>query len=176
MKNIFLSGEINVGKSTIIQHIIKSLNISREEIGGFYTRAYVEKGVLRGFYIDPIKYEHDLPSLRDRLIGYTPDGEVWMGRTDTFEGLGVEILNYCLNQPFKLIIMDELGFFENTAFKFQAKVHEVLSSDKRVLGVIKPISTPFMDSIRNRKDVEEIEITRNNRDAVARVLAKRFRL
>ena len=53
MKNIFLSGEINVGKSTIIQHIIKSLNISREEIGGFYTRAYVEKGVLRGFYKKP---------------------------------------------------------------------------------------------------------------------------
>jgi len=176
MKNLFLSGNINVGKSTIIQYLIENLHINKEEIGGFYTRAYLENDKVKGFYIDPINFNMESLNIKDRLIGYTPDDKRWIGIDDTFESLGVKVLDHCIKYPFKLIVMDELGFFENNAYTFQKKVHEALSCDKKIIGVIKPISTIFMDSIRERKDVTEVEITQNNREAMPRILIEKFKL
>lgn len=174
MKNLFFTGDINEGKSTVIKHLIKQINIKKEDIGGFYTRAYLENDKVKGFYIEPINFSLKNPDIKNKIIGYTPDGIRWIGVTNTFEGFGVDILDYCINCDFKLIVMDELGFFENEAYRFQQKVHEILSSDKKILGVIKPLSTPFMDSIRKRKDVIEVEITRNNRETMPRRLADKF--
>ena len=39
--------------------------------------------------------------------------------------------------------MDELGFFESEALNFQKQVLKCLASPIPVLGVIKPLSTPF---------------------------------
>lgn len=176
MKNVFLTGGINAGKSTIIKNIIEQLNIGIEEIGGFYTRAYVEHDKVKGFYIEPVNFSTKTIDIQDRIIGYAADGSGRGGIKATFDGLGVEILDYCMKHPFKLIVMDELGFFENHAYSFQSKVHDILSSNKKVLGVIKPLSTPFMNSIRDRKDVIEFEITRENREIIQRELIGRFLL
>lgn len=174
MKNLFLSGDINVGKSTIIEKLIYESHISKDKIGGFYTKAYLENDKVMGFYIEPINFNSKIPTIQNRLIGYTPDGNSWVAVEKTFETFGVQILNYCLNSKFKLIIMDELGFFENKANNFQKIIHKVLSSDKKVLGCIKPFSTSFMDSIRQRKDVIEVDITRSNRNDISRILAEKF--
>lgn len=173
MNNLFLTGRINVGKSTMIKRIIEQLNIRKEEIGGFYTRPYIIDNQVKEFYIEPLNFNCKSTNIRDRMIGYTSDGIKRIGNTATFENIGVEILDNCIKNDFKLIIMDELGFFENTAYQFQQKVHETLNN-KKVIGVIKPLSTPFLDTIRERKDVIEVEITEDNRENVYRRLAKEF--
>jgi len=174
VKHLFLSGSINVGKSTIIQDIVRNMEVDKEQIGGFYTKAYIRNGKVVGFYIEPINYKLKTPDIYERLIGYTPDGKMWLGMESTFESFGTSILNCCLVNNYKLIIMDELGFFENDAKCFQEKVHQVLSSNNRIIGCIKTLSTPFMDSIRKRKDVEEIAVTRKNRDSMAQELSAKF--
>ncbi len=170
MENLFLTGEVNIGKTTVLNAIKKKLNISENMIGGFLTKAFLEHNRVRGFYIDPINYNLKMPEFKKRIIGYTHDYINWTGVTDTFENFGVEILNYCLKSPFELIIMDELGFFESKAYIFQRKVHEIIESRKKVLGIIKPQRTIFMNSIKNRRDVIVIEITKENRDCVSTII------
>lgn len=176
MNNLFLTGKINIGKTTVLNSIKEKLNIDHNMIGGFLTKAFLKNGKVKGFYIQPINYPLEKqPEFEKTVIGYTPDGIKWVGVTDTFEGFGVEILNYCLECPFELIIMDELGFFESKSYIFQQKIHEIIESKKKVLGVIKPQPTIFMNSIRNRKDVIIVETTKENRDYLSTKLYNKIR-
>ncbi len=54
--------------------------------------------------------------------------------TETFEDLGVRILQDCLKSKPDLIIMDELGILEAEAKTFQDYVRKCLASDIPVLG------------------------------------------
>lgn len=166
MQNLFLTGKINIGKTTVLNSIRKKLNISDDKIGGFLTKAFLDNGKIKGFYIEAINYNLQIPKFQERIIGYIPDELKWVGVTETFENFGIEILNYCLKSSFELIIMDELGFFESKAYIFQQKIHEIIESEKKVLGIIKPQQTTFMNSIRRRKDVTIVEITRQNRNYI----------
>lgn len=167
MNNLFLTGKINIGKTTVLNSIRQNLNIKYDKIGGFLTKAFIENGKVKGFYMKPINYNLKKPQFSKTIIGYTSDGVKWTAATDTFEDFGVRILDYCLKNPFELIIMDELGFFESKAYIFQQKVYEIIESEKKVLGIIKPQKTKFMNSIRNRKDVIVVEISEGNRDYIS---------
>lgn len=175
MDNLFLTGKINIGKTTVLKSIIQKLNINSDKIGGFSTKAFLEYGKVKGFYIEPINYNLEKPEFKKRIIGYTPDGTRWIPVTETFESFGVDILNYCLKSSFELIVMDELGFFESKAYKFQEKVYEIIESKKKVLGVVKPQKTIFMNSIKKREDVIVVEITEQNRDYISTQLYNRIK-
>jgi|GEM_PF-4013534 nucleoside-triphosphatase len=56
MKNIFLTGEINIGKTTVINSIIQKLNLDKRQITGFYTLPYLSGKKPKGFYIEPTNY------------------------------------------------------------------------------------------------------------------------
>lgn len=174
MKNLFLTGKINVGKTTVLNSILDNKQIDISKISGFLSKAYLVENKVKGFYIEPININIELPPFEKRIIGYTPDGSKWIGVSETFESFGVNLLKQCMAKNYNFIIMDELGFFESDASSFQNMVHKILSSEKNVLGVLKPISIPFMNSIRNRKDVVAVEITRDNRNTIASYLSSRF--
>lgn len=171
MVNIFLTGPINIGKSTIINKVVAELQAAGVDTAGFYTLPYVINGELRGFYIEPLNYPYFVPKKKERLIAYGI-GDKWYAVKETFDKFGADILDYCLNSTADLIIMDELGFFESEAFRFQEMVFTLLSSPKLVFGVIKPIIIPFMDKIRGHKDVILFEITDTNRDRLPNKILK----
>ena len=66
--------------------------------------------------------------------------------------------------------MDELGFFENDAARFQEAVFRVLDADKPVLGVLKQKDTPFLRQVRHREDVIVYEIREDNRERLLPVI------
>ena len=66
----------------------------------------------------------------------------------------------------EIIVMDELGRFELNSPAFQQKVHILLDSKKIVLGVIKSEKNFFLESIKNRKDINLYQIHRNNRNKI----------
>jgi nucleoside-triphosphatase len=132
IKNIFLTGKIQVGKSTIINKILTGYSRC---VSGFKTFPYYEQGQLSGFYFAPLLKElipEELP-----FIGRNLGNNCWSAYPAVFDNLGTRILNACLLKKSSLCIMDELGFFESNAFQFQKKVFEVLRSPIPVLGVIK---------------------------------------
>lgn len=157
MNNLFLTGKIGVGKSTIINKILKEINYST---GGYITEK-VEDGSIKTFTIK---------SLHDNKIKYN----IAKVNKNTFEK-EIFIDNFTYNIPLMLdkdlknkdlIILDELGFMENDIDPFTSKIYEILDSDKTVFGVLKDYDCEFLNNIRQRDDVIIIEITEDNRDII----------
>jgi nucleoside-triphosphatase THEP1/ubiquinone/menaquinone biosynthesis C-methylase UbiE len=160
-----------VGKTTLIDRIIDNLN-SCCSISGFRTSRYYEGGKLAGFYIQNINKEYQAP--RDNFIGRCINDDHWVSIPATFDGHGVKLLTDCVNARPDLIVMDELGFFEDNAALFQNKVLEILDSDTPVLGVLKKKETPFLSSIRNRDDVSIFTVSQDNRDRIFPIVMEKL--
>lgn len=161
LNNIFLTGEIQVGKTTLLNKIIKRLNYS---VGGFQTcrNIYNDNGnIKREFFIkslinDSHKYKiATITSFEDKF-----NVEPY---TEAFETIANTIIRESIKNC-DVIVLDELGFLESNAFDFQSAVFEALNSCKLTIGVIKPRSNPFLDKIRNIDNIHIFEVTKDNRD------------
>ncbi|MCK4256964.1 AAA family ATPase, partial [candidate division WOR-3 bacterium] len=64
----------------------------------------------------------------------------------------------------KIIFIDEIGKMELYSQRFQEAVTLALNSLSPVLATITRSSIPFVNDVKQRKDVTILEITRNNRD------------
>ncbi|MDO5846570.1 MAG: nucleoside-triphosphatase [Methanocorpusculum sp.] len=154
--HIFLTGEIQIGKSTIIQNVLASLDITP---GGFKTLGanYAADGssdvvLMRG--------SENLPA--GRIAAHRIPGVCMTPFPDVFNTFGTA----CLSEPAGLILMDELGFLESDAKEFQAAVLKTLDGSTPVFGVVRNKDTPFLNAVRAHKNVQVIPITRENRDAL----------
>jgi len=65
-----------------------------------------------------------------------------------------------------LVVIDELGRMELFSALFQRVVMEALDSEKPVFGTIQARRNSFLASVRSRDDVNVIEVTSANRDAL----------
>ncbi|MEL7566877.1 MAG: nucleoside-triphosphatase [Dehalobacterium sp.] len=161
VNNIFLTGNIQVGKSTIINHIAKKLPIN---IGGFETLPWYEQNQLSSFYMEDINGQPQVG--KPSLIAYCR-GKKWVAVPDTFNDFGVAILQRCLDKKPDLIVMDELGFFESEAYRFQELVQDCLDSEVPVLGVLKKADIAFLNLIKKRRDIILLTVTPGNRDIIS---------
>ncbi len=164
--NLFLAGDLHVGKSTLIDKVIDNLTFFH--ISGFRTSRYFKNKRLEGFYIEDIR--QGSKEQKNIFIGRCINENHWVSIPSTFDDYGVKILEDCLKGNPDLIVMDELGFFESNAIRFQDMVLNILDSDTPVLGVLKLKETPFLNTIRNKKDVRVFAITQENRDAMFSVI------
>lgn len=159
-KNIFLTGKPGVGKSTILKQVMELLQINAV---GFCTLPYYIEGVRQGFYLSGLVeaevYNNNTP------ISVQVGSMRCVGITETFETLGVEVLETSLKQD-KWILMDELGRLEKSAGNFQKQVLKCLDSDQGVLGVIKSCEEPWLNNIKSREDISVFEVTEENREDV----------
>ncbi|PNR96662.1 nucleoside-triphosphatase [Petrotoga sp. 9PWA.NaAc.5.4] len=164
-KNIFLTGKPGVGKSKIINKLVSELNL---KIGGFEVIRDGDKNAWTSFYLVEVsqinKSFNSLKSEINRFAFRKDINSKWEINIEVFNKLGVNFLSNLEDRD--IVIMDELGRFELKAYDFQKKIEEVLSDDKVVLGVIKDESNEFLDRIRNRKDVEILRVTQENREVI----------
>lgn len=155
--NLFLTGEIRVGKSTIVNKIIDKLNCS---IGGYITERQEENGI-RTFIIRSLCNYEDTYTIA-KINMETFEKEIFI---DNFRYHIPLMLDNSLKNK-DLIILDELGFMENDIKPFTTKIYEILDSEKPVFGVLKAYDCQFIDTIGGRDDVKIIEITKDNRDNI----------
>lgn len=156
MNNIMLTGERQIGKSTMINFLLDDFH---GEVCGFKTLP--DNGL---HYLSDINSENILAE--NQYICRKSEGGTLEGIASVFDDSGAGILDNCLKKRPDLIIMDELGIFESKAFIFQEKVLECLNSDIPVLGVLKAKSSPFLDLIRKRDDVTIFTMTEKNRSKI----------
>ena len=166
-KNVFLTGAIGAGKSTAVNRFVQTLDFVP---AGFKTLpAEPEKNGWNTLVIKPFGAEQPTSTVAVR----DKEKQTMKVNIDAFNATGAEILRDSrAHGPGGLIIMDELGFMENEAIVFQEEVFRCLDSETPVLGVLKAVSTPFLDAIRARDDVREIEVTTENREMVFDELLK----
>ncbi len=168
MNNIMLTGERQVGKSTLIQILLKDfpgrvcgfLTLPRD--GLYYLSCINSAGI------------HICGEQAEPLICRKNNHGRLEGITSVFDEYGANILDKCLRQKPDLIVMDELGVFESEAYLFQEKVIDCLNSNIPVLGVIKDKPSPFLDLLRKRDDTVFFRITKDNRAQMKDILINKF--
>ena len=159
-KHIFLTGDIQIGKSTAITKAVDMLGITP---AGFRTKGtnYTADGSS-----DVILY----PAEKTLETGHRA-----AHRSKTGITVFPEIFNtfgpIFLKRPAELILMDELGYMESSAAEFRKAVFETLDGETPVLGAIRNKSTPFLDAVRNRDDIILITVTEQNRDFIPEKIA-----
>lgn len=157
--NIFLTGEIQVGKSTIINKFLDAH--PNLKIGGFRTISNFNNdlGVNGGVYILPA-WENDLIFNEKNQVGNRISGK--KAFPEVFDIKGVEILS--TDDDFDLILMDEIGFMESNAKDFSNLLISILDKDIPVIGVVKDRDNGLPLDVKNHKDSIVLTITEENRE------------
>ena len=158
-RHLFLTGEIQVGKSTILNRLAAQCFRAP---GGFCTRW--DTAEHRTLHL--LSYPPCLPCGTDNLIARRQSLDQMQVWPERFDLLGPQLLA----RPGDGIVMDELGFLERDAMAFQAAVLAALDGARPVLGVIKPRAHPFLDQIRRHPRVRVELVTPENRDALLQTL------
>lgn len=164
--NIFLTGAVQGGKSTVIDRF---LDLSGLRPTGFRTTFGDTRELeRRSLYIC---HAGSVPAWDDAHTAVKFEGRKPLTIPGAFDSVGVE----CLKMPGDIAIMDELGRFERDELDFQQAVLDVLDSPMPVLGVLRTgKEIPWLDRIKSRSDVTLVAVTRENRDALPKMLLKMF--
>lgn len=165
-RHLFLTGERQVGKSTLLRRLIET---HRLECAGFETRPFFLEDERRGFTLHG---RVAMPPYQNDCICCVRVGERRsVPVLPVFEENGVAILRGSLASPAPFLLMDELGRLERQADGFIAQAFACLDSEKRVLGVLQKCDAPHIQAMMAREDVLLITVTPENRDALAAQLS-----
>jgi nucleoside-triphosphatase len=153
-----ITGKPGVGKTTLVQKIIERMRSVK--MAGFCTAEIRDMGSRLGFEL------HGLNGERRILAHVEIDSRNRVGRygvdTNGFEEF-LEALNL-LNPDVELIVIDEIGKMELFSDRFRSLVRNALNSDKQVLASISLKGNEFIREIKQRLDVQLLEVTHGNRD------------
>lgn len=157
-----LTGGPGVGKTTIIK---QALGQSGVRAGGFYTEEVRPGGQRQGFRLVTLDGESAL------LASVALAGPCRVGRygvdVAALDRVGVAALRWALEGR-DLVVIDEIGKMELYSASFREAVLEAVAGPKRVLATIMLARHPFADDIKGRPGCTTLEVTRLNREAVAR--------
>ena len=158
-RHLFLTGDKQVGKSTLLRKLIETKGLA---CSGFETQPFYLGGERRGFTlhgrIDMPPYENDC------ICCARVEAKRSVPVLPVFDVNGVKILQASLLSPDPFILMDELGRLERQAQAFIDEIYACLDSDKRVLGVLQKCGSEHVEAISQRDDVTMITVTPENRD------------
>lgn len=167
--HIFLTGGIQVGKSTIITQTLKQLNYG---YGGFKTYFGPDRCCdNRLLYMNGA----DEPNCFAESCGIAVFKENCFPQADTakFNTYGVALIRRAKANG-AMIIMDECGNLECQALEFQHEILKTLDEELPVLGVIKQDSSGWTDMIRNHHKVKLMTVTRENRHDMPAMLVNYY--
>ena len=172
MKHLFLTGEIGVGKSTLLRRLLAELSGLR--LGGFYSVKVADvPGALGSVYLAPPETE-PVCTAEYRILVRGGPGKPPERWPQVFETAGLSLLRDA--EKADLILMDELGKAEAAAPRFCGRVLELLAGETPVFGVLRlEGETPLQRAVRSHPQVELVRVTAQNRDELAPLLLPRLR-
>lgn len=167
---ILLCGDINSGKSTLIEKIIRLQGIKPR---GYITVRMPENEEGRAYV-----YLYDISNPPEKIsdaavIMEISGGEI-IRRPKLMDTLAA---GYLENIPEgSWVVLDEIGTLESAAPVFQEAVMRILAGNYNVLASVKAQNTEFLRRVRSHPDCELYIITPDNRDALFNQLADEYNL
>lgn len=169
MKHIFITGDIQTGKSTAINHALEGKDII---LGGYRTVGGVRRAdgnsyvhLLRADTYEPLA-PHNWVLHRKPTYGKI----VFQINKLLYNTKGVSLLKK-LPEGCQLILMDEIGKREKECHAFCQAILDTLDGDIPVLGVVQIRPDDFLDKIRNHPNVEIFTLTTDNREELSAYLS-----
>lgn len=162
MHHLFLTGEKQTGKSTILRKAL-----AHHLHTGFYTEPFYIGETKRGYTFHSLT---ELPPMENDAPCVIRVGEMRHTAVEAvFENAGAQSLRQARESDAPIILMDELGKAERKAEGFLAEIRACLNDPAHhVVGVLQQVSCPMIEEIRAREDVQIITVTVDNREDVLR--------
>lgn len=155
---LLLTGTPGVGKTTVIQKIIKGLPVS--SIAGFYTEEIRKHNIRQGFELVTLTGARTVIAHVDISSPY---------RVRKY-GVDVPAIDAAVEKTLflknNLYIIDEIGKMECFSEKFIDAMETLLNSKTTVVATVAMRGKGFIEKVKNRDDCELWEITKKNRDAI----------
>lgn len=166
-KNLFITGNPRVGKTTLIKEICLPY---REKIGGFYTEEFRQGDERWGFLLKTFSGE-EIIFAQKRMSGDYRKGQAKLGKYGIdlagLEKVGVKAMDEGLEKK-DVIVIDEIGQMEIFSDKFREVLVKCLNSEKKVLATIRLHSQPFTDEIKKFANTEILTLDKENYPEVKR--------
>lgn len=166
---ILLCGDINSGKTTLIQRLLADMSAAPR---GYITVRMPEVDGVSNVYL------YDIANPPERV----EDAAVIMAISDTGTEKHPERLDtlgvwYLTDIPAgSVVVLDEIGSLETASPEFQKAVMRILSGDYTVLAAVKAANTDFLRAVRRHPDCELYIITPDNRDALYAQLKEEYNI
>lgn len=155
MKNLFISGDIGIGKSHLLRNVLEELNVS---LGGFVTgKDYDHQG-----HTVYIKSLNDFVSFQN--VAYVIGGkDIYSANvySKNFDSFGAKTIDDSIANR-DLTVMDEIGVMERNSPIFLRSIINALDSEKPVVGVIKNRKDDYLERIKSRDDTKVLFLTGSN--------------
>ncbi|MDW8056539.1 MAG: NTPase [Elusimicrobiota bacterium] len=155
-KNLFITGLPGVGKTSLVMKVV---NKYPEKFGGFYTKEIREDAVRKGFMICTTDGKQDIFALKGLKSKYVVGS--YGVNIDVLENVGISALMSAVETK-EIILIDEIGKMELFSEKFRTTVLKCLNLSKKVLATIKFTKDKFTDELKLRKDIEILELKKEN--------------
>lgn len=163
-KNLFVTGPPSSGKTTVIKKVIKLLNVPAK---GFYTEEERINNKRVGFLM------HSLDGKEGYLAHQDISSEYHIRRYGVsianIENIAVPAITPNAEQ---VIILDEIGKMECFSQKFMKAAKRALDSPNIVIGTITLGGSDFILEVKQRSDIEIIEVTLENRDHLPQLIVE----
>ncbi len=170
-KNIFLSGGLKAGKSTIINKVLAELKV--KNIGGFRTLPIYENNIRTGFVLQSITGKSQLFAHTNLMTNSTFDN--YHFDIAVFDTFGCQLLEQALNFS-ELILMDEIGVMEEKAIRFKKILLTCLDSSQPVLGAFQQRAKWFANILEKRRNTKIFLIDETNRDHIHEVIISNLKV
>ncbi len=161
IKNIFVTGSIHSGKTTILNKVLDKL--PNLKISGFRTLPIYENKKKQGFIFESLDGSRKLFAHID--LKTENQFDIYKFDYKVFEEFGVSALKKALSNS-DVILMDEIGMMEKQAKSFRQMIIKCLNSPQLGLGACQDRATWFLNILEKRTDTKIFVIHEVNRDLI----------
>jgi nucleoside-triphosphatase len=169
---LLLTGNPGIGKTTVLLRAVEVLKGKGFRVGGIVTREVRSYGERVGF----------------EILDISTNRRGWLARVD--QNQGPRVGKYRVNledlnnvgatallkslEDFDIVAVDEVGPMESCSTQFMKAVEKAVESRKIVIGTVHwKMTNELIDRIRAREDAEIFVVTRENRDSLHEIIARK---
>ncbi|MFJ9682031.1 nucleoside-triphosphatase [Streptomyces sp. NPDC101194] len=169
---ILLEGRPGAGKTTALRRLAALL--PTHAATGFTTEEIRQSGARVGFALETLAGRREVLAHVD-LPGPPRVGKYGVD-LGVMEGLALPSLRLAATEGAtgRLVLIDELGRMELACTAFRHAVGSLFVAEVDIVATVHMHPDPFTDALKRRADIEVVQLTSANRDALPGKLAARL--